>query len=263
MMNTVARLMDAFLSPLNFLFFCALTATVLLFTARWRLGRSILSGLCVLGLGLMLFPVDLTLSETLENRFPQSTVDHVDGIVVLGGAANLSISLARHRPTMNGAVERYTELVTLMHRFPDAQIVFTGGTGDPFHPNNKEADIVRQWLMDMGADTSRIIFEDQSRNTRENAVFSKRLANPLPGQTWLLVTSAKHMPRSMGSFQAVDWPMVAWPVNYQTSGNRRDDVLGWLFSPPRIDMMGSSLHEVIGLIYYHLLGWTPTWFPAP
>ena len=71
---------------------------------------------------------------------------------------------------------------------------------------------------------SRLTLEDRSRNTIENAVYSKALAQPKPGERWLLVTSALHMPRAMGAFRQAGFAVEAYPVDYQTNGWR--DMLG-------------------------------------
>ena len=264
MANLIARLCEQVASPVNVLFFALLLGTALLYTRRWKLGRGILAALALGMAGLIVMPVDVYLGNVLENRFaPPPAPDHVDGIVVLGGAVNIALSLNRHRPSLNGAAERNTELVSLLHRFPQAPVIFSGGAADPFDQSHKEADIVRRWLADMGEDPARVTFENQSRNTRENAVFSKALAQPLPGQVWLVVTSAMHMPRSVASFRGVDWAVTPWPVNYETFSNQR--LVGGfkLFQPHRLEILHNCLHEWIGLLYYRLRGWSTSLFPSP
>jgi uncharacterized SAM-binding protein YcdF (DUF218 family) len=118
-------------------------------------------------------------------------------------------------------------------------------------------------LIDMGIDVSRIQFEDQSRNTRENALDSQLLGSPMPGETWLLVTSAAHMPRAMGVFRAVGWRMLADPVDYRTHDADHRPVAFSLRWSRQIALLGYSLHEYWGLVYYRLRHWTDTLFPAP
>ena len=103
--------------------------------------------------------------------------------------------------------------------------------------------------------------ETQSRNTFENAVYTKQLMNPDSDDVWLLVTSAFHMPRSVGIFRAIGWDVVLWPVDYQTTGQ-----FEW---EPGIDI-AAGLHninvasrEMIGLAAYWLMGRTSALFPAP
>ena len=128
----------------------------------------------------------------------------------------------------------------------------------------KEATYVKDFYQQINFDSGRIVFEDQSRNTRENAVFSKQLMAPKPGETWLLVTSAFHMPRAVGCFREVDWPVIAYPVDYLTPGR-----IGWAwsdlrFSPARgLVGLATIWHEMLGLISYRILGWTDSVFPSP
>ena len=219
-----------------------------------------LAALVVLAVGATLLPFDQKLAGMLEDRFPPSPVSRVDGIVVLGGAVDIAMSMARNRPSVNEAAERVTELVALARRFPDARIVFSGGSGNPFDQSVKEASVMRRLLAEMGVDDGRIVYENRSRNTHENAVYSKLLAQPGQGQSWLLVTSAIHMPRAMGCFDAEGWPMTAWPVGYATTGDGRDRRL---FTPRRLQILDNALHEAFGLVYYRLRGWTNAWFPGP
>jgi len=256
-MFMIGRVLDAVLSPVNGIFILIILSTTLLFTRRARLGRLMLSVICVFGLGLSLLPVDQFLAQTLESRFPIPSVSQVDGVVVLGGAIDMPRSLAQGRPSVNEAAERITEMVALMHRFPHAKIIYSGGSGNPFDQVHKEADVARRMLDDMGIDTTQIIFEDQSRNTHENAIYSKSYVAPIDGEVWLLVTSANHMPRAIGSFRAVGWPIVAWPVNFQMNG------ISHFYGTHRLQTASNTMHELIGLIYYRLQGWSPVLFPAP
>jgi len=106
-----------------------------------------------------------------------------------------------------------------------------------------------------------VIYEDRSRNTWENAVLSHRLVQPKPGETWLLVTSASHMPRAMGCFREAGWNVTPWPVNYTTGGSPR----AWYDAPfpTRLNQFEGALREWIGLVAYWLLGRMQAPFPAP
>jgi uncharacterized SAM-binding protein YcdF (DUF218 family) len=262
-MFTLSKIMDCIDSPLNILFLITVTGVLLLFSSRPQRGRHLLVGLVLTGFGLMLIPLDEMLARRLEDRFPVLMIDHLDGIIVLGGAVDIEKSISRGRPSINGAAERITEMIVLIRRFPQAQVVFTGGSGSLGDQNHKEADILKELLIQMGIDTSRIVFENQSRNTHENAIMSKALVNPTPDQTWALVTSAGHMPRAVGCFRAAGWPVVAWPVNYQTINSGPHDLRDSFFSVGRFQTLANTLHEGLGLVYYYLRGWILTPFPAP
>jgi uncharacterized SAM-binding protein YcdF (DUF218 family) len=231
----------------------------------WRMlprrgGRRLLGAAlaCVLVLGVL--PFDRWGVAYLEDRMapPQRMPAHVDGIVVLGGAIDPTQSVARGQVAVGGAVERLTELIPLARRYPEAKLVFSGGSGRVLDQDNREADWVHRFYRDIGFDDGRVLYERDSRTTRENAVLSQQLARPRPGETWLLVTSAMHMPRSAGCFRAVGWPVVPYPVDYQTSGTGMD----WRFA---FNLSGYAglVHEAIGLVSYRLAGWTEELLPAP
>jgi uncharacterized SAM-binding protein YcdF (DUF218 family) len=108
----------------------------------------------------------------------------------------------------------------------------------------------------------RTTYEDRSRNTYENAIFTRDLVQPKPGQTWLLVTSAMHMPRSIGIFRKAGFNVVAYPTGYRTLGDARD----WrpsLEASRAMRNLDTAAHEWIGLIGYRLTGKTDALFPAP
>jgi uncharacterized SAM-binding protein YcdF (DUF218 family) len=171
--------------------------------------------------------------------------------------------LTHHRgqAAIGAAAERLFAMAALAKRYPQAKLVFTGGSGRLFAQDKKEAHLVAPLIQSLGVDSARAIFEDQSRNTTENATFSRRLADPKAGETWLLVTSAWHMPRTVGSFRKAGWPVVAYPVNYTTTGESMPPLLfnfGY-----GISSLGGAMHEYAGLFFYWLTGKTDTLFPGP
>ena len=73
----------------------------------------------------------------------------------------------------------------------------------------------------LGLAAGRVIYEERSRNTSENAEFSLAIARPQPGETWLLITSAFHMSRAVGSFRRAGWNVVPYPVDFRPMGTTR------------------------------------------
>ncbi len=261
-MFVLSKLAGVLTQPGNMILMTLVAAMLLLFVRRERLGRVVLT---VLTGGLVLVAVvpwaDLLVTP-LEDRFPfpSPMPALVDGIVVLGGAIDPQVSAARGQPSLNGAAERVTAMIELARRYPDARMVYSGGSGSVTAQELKEAPVAQAFLTAQGMDTSRVLFEGQSRNTRENATLSKAIVTPRPGETWLLVTSAAHMPRAMGAFRAIDWRMVPYPVDYVTTGESdglRFSVEGGLSA------IGGALHEWLGLAYYRGRGWSDGLFPSP
>jgi uncharacterized SAM-binding protein YcdF (DUF218 family) len=198
----------------------------------------------------------------LEDRFsvPDLMPDKVDGIIVLGGGISVDRSVDRNMPVLNDAAERMTGFVALAHRYPLARLVFSGGNAAPFVVKKSEAAIARHFFRNMGLATRDILYEAKSRNTFENAVYSRALVKPHAGERWLLVTSAADMPRAVGCFRGVGWPVIAVPSGYRTLRNRSGLAPGLVGGLRDADW---AVHEWVGLLYYRLRGWTPALFPGP
>jgi uncharacterized SAM-binding protein YcdF (DUF218 family) len=207
-------------------------------------------------------PLGTWLLRPLENRFPPPLrlPSHVDGFILLGGAIELRDSLARGTPVLNLRAGRMTAFVALARRYPVARLVFSGGNPDPFAKGLTEAEVARTFFLSMGLDPWRMVFESNSRNTRENALYSRQLVKPAPHQVWILVTSAADMPRAIGCFRAVGWQVIPFPVDYHAAPTGAGRAPGLAAG---LEEVGWAAHEWIGLLYYRWRGWTPQLFPSP
>ncbi|MBV8591637.1 MAG: YdcF family protein [Acetobacteraceae bacterium] len=198
----------------------------------------------------------------LEDRFPRPPLPpKIDSIIVLGGAVDPDLTEDRRVTTLTGAAERMTSLAALARQYPEARLVFTGGFGELIHGEVSEADVAESLFSSLGVPPSRITYERKSRNTWENALFTRRLVQPRPDQTWVLITSASHMPRAIGIFQRIGWPVLPWPVAYK-SGHSPSVWYDAAFGE-RLSQLDLAAHEWIGLIAYRLLGRTSALFPSP
>ncbi len=227
----------------------------------------------LLGLGLggftlvLLLPVGDWALCPLEERIPRAAPPaRVDGIMVLGGGVDPELTTARGIPALNAEAERMTAAVALAHRYPYARLVFAGGAWGPPRPGAlPEAEVARQLFLDLGIPAERLLLEAASRNTYENALFAQALARPAPGEVWVLVTSARHMPRALGVFRHLGWEVLPWPVAYRTTGESG----GLRRLPPpallgqRLTELDSAAHEWFGLALYRLAGRTDAFFPGP
>ena len=197
MLFVISKLLWQLIQPSHIIL--ALIVCGLLGRSRWaRMGYWLAATGAVLLVAITFLPIPNLLLATLEDRFPlpQQLPQHVDGIIVLGGAIDPVETAARGIPSLNEAAERMTAFVKLARLYPMAEKVFTGGSGTLKHAKMSEADVARMLFGDLGLESGQIIFEDKSRNTYENALFSKQLIHPEPNQIWILVTSAAHMPRA-------------------------------------------------------------------
>ena len=249
--------------PGNLLLIVLVLGSALMWTRWRRAGRWMCAGAVALGVVMSVLPFGQWLRVSLENRFPQvtATAERVDGIVVLGGVVNQFITKARGQAALGGGVERLTAFAQLAGRYPNAKLIFSGGSGDPFRQDLKESHFIGPVLESLGLGAGRVIYEDRSRNTAENAEFSRAIARPKPGETWLLITSAFHMPRAVGCFRRAGWNVAPYPVDFSTDGDYQTAPPGGFSAGMR--SLESSLHEWIGLLLYRLLGKTDAFFPAP
>ena len=250
--------------PANFLILLGLLGLALGMTRFVSIGRRLTASAVLLFAIICFSPASALLLRALEDRFPGPAVDMPapTGILVLGGAMDEDISQSRGQPTLTEAAARLTSGAALARRYPDARLVFTGGSANVRQEGLDEARGVRDLWRSLGVPDTRMTFEDKSRNTFENATMTRDLVRPRPGEVWLLVTSAGHMPRSMGIFRHVGWPLVAYPVDYRTFGDARDYKIN-LNALDALKRLESALHEWVGLVAYRLTGKTDTLFPAP
>jgi len=181
--------------------------------------------------------------------------------VVLGGSVNQFITKARGQPAVGGSIERLLSFAELARKYPQAKLIFSGGSGELFRQDVKEAEAAQLVFRQIGLDAARVNFESRSRNTAEGAQYSHALAKPQPGEVWVLITSARHMPRAYGCFRAIGWAVVPHPVDYATEGNFR---LRFRFNfAGGLGGLSTGLKEWAGLVYYYWLGRIPSVFPAP
>ncbi|WP_020184628.1 YdcF family protein [Methylopila sp. 73B] len=218
----------------------------------------------VLGVAIAgLSPLGNLLLLPLEERFPRVEEGPAPaGIVVLGGSFDTIVAGSRQDVALTEAAERMTVVAELARRWPQARIVFTGGSGSMLFDGATEADLAERMFVSFGIARERITLEGASRNTVENARFTRDLVTPKPGERWLLVTSAYHMPRAIGCFRTADFPVEAWPVDYRTRGPED----AWRpFSSVgaglrRVDI---AVREWVGLVSYWLLGYVSAPLPRP
>ncbi len=258
----LSKVLWPLLAPANFLVLLLVTGLGALALGRRRGGFLLVGAATAALAALTVLPVWAWVLTPLEARFPQPAwPETVDGVIVLGGSVDTSASAAWKHATVNHAADRLVEFAWLARRYPEAKLVFTGGSGSLSQPDQLEAPVARAVLERMGAPVGRMVFEDRSRNTFENALFTKELMKPKPGETWVLVTSAYHMPRSVGIFRKAGWPVLPDPVGYYTG---LDD--GSQFGPnlaKDLYILDDAIHEWAGLLSYYLLGRTDAPFPGP
>lgn len=260
----LSKIAGFFLLPSNFLVTLGLLGVILLWTRYARLGRKLLIISVVFIAVVGLLPLGNILILPLEQRFPpwDEKRGDPDGIIVLGGAIGPELSLTRNEISLNESAERVTIVAALARKYPRARIVFSGGNGGLLIRDGNEAEFAIELFQSFGIDSGRMVAEDRSRNTIENAVFSKRLANPKPGERWLLITSAYHMPRSIGVFRKAGFEVEAYPVDFRTRGPV-DVFVPFGTVGDGIRRTDTAVREWVGLVAYWMSGNSSELYPGP
>jgi uncharacterized SAM-binding protein YcdF (DUF218 family) len=259
MFFTLSKVLGFFAIPSNLVVAFGIAGLVLLATrwaraGRWLVGASFVA-LAVLGLS----PIGNALIIPLEQRFPpwDESRGPPDGILVLGGAISPDVSLARDEVALNESAERLTVAAELARRYPNARVLFSGGTGALLHDEGSEAPFARRELEGLGIAHDRILLEDRSRNTIE-----KQIAQPKPGERWLLVTSAYHLPRAMGVFRKAGFPVEPCPVDWRTRG-LEDALRPFPTVGDGLRRADTAMREWVGLAVYWITGRSSELFPGP
>jgi uncharacterized SAM-binding protein YcdF (DUF218 family) len=266
MFFAISKVGWALVAPSNLI---ALLMALALFACLLRRVRS---GMILLSVALAIYliagisPLGHILLRPLEDRFarPPQDMPAPVGIIVLGGGMNEIMLKDRGALVLGSEGGRMTDAVMLARRYPQARLVFTGGSAALLSDLGiTEADAARQFFLAMGLPEERLSFEDRSRNTVENAQFTYALLQPKPGERWLLVTSAFHLPRAVGLFRKAGFDVVPWPSDYKTHGTAVDYYRPSANAADGLARFEGVLREWIGLIAYRVTGKTEALLPAP
>jgi uncharacterized SAM-binding protein YcdF (DUF218 family) len=260
----LSKTLGTMLLPVNFLIGAGVLGAILLVTRYAVLGRKLLATSAVL-LALCGFsPVGKLLILPLEQRFPpwDPSRGAPDGVVVLGGGIEPDLSAAHGRPILDHSGDRLVAAAELARQYPNARIVYSGGNANLVGDDSaKEADYALSMLESLGVAKARLTAERLSRNTVENAEFVKTVANPKEGERWLLVTSAFHMPRSIGLFRRAGFKVEAYPVDWRASPSQALSFSSVAMNG--LERTEVAMREWIGLAAYRLTGKTDDFLPGP
>jgi uncharacterized SAM-binding protein YcdF (DUF218 family) len=260
MFFTVSKIFGGIANPATLLAFLTLAAGTALLARRSRLATLLQSISIAIVLLFGVLPGANWLALPLESRFPADPAlpPDVAGIIALGGTERVEQSATWGQPSLSdpGPI---VALMNLGRRYPQAKLMFTGGPHPTSDSKLSEADVVRQFLNEVGADATAILYETNARNTYENALFTYELVHPHPGERWILIGQAIGMPRAVGVFRHAGWDVIPFPAGY-LSGSKRAAALSF-------DLLGGlnlayfAAHEWVGLIVYRLMGYTDEVFP--
>lgn len=232
--------------------FLALIAGGLLLRGRSRVGIPLawVGVLCLLALSL---PVTAHfLLGTLQNRIPLPTVAterlraHADAIVVLGGGRVRNAREYGGDTISDFTLERLRYAARL-HRASGLPLLVTGGS--PFGEPVSEADLMQRSLVEdfnLRANWT----EGRSRNTYENATYTRAVLDAAGIRRIVLVTHAWHMARALAAFRTVGFEVIPAPTGYMNSQNV--GVLSFLPSGAGLSENSRAISEWLGIFWYAL-----------
>jgi uncharacterized SAM-binding protein YcdF (DUF218 family) len=260
----ISKTLGIMLLPTNFMIGLGLIGVMLLATRWRRLGRRLM----IVSLALLAIcawsPLGKLLLYPLETRFPawDASKGAPDGIIVLGGPIDADLSVAHGTAVLSAAGDRIVATAALAHRYPRTRVLYTGGSANLLSNDAKEADFAADLFENLGIARSRLVMERSSRNTLENAEFSKALVNPKPGERWLMVTSAFHMPRAVGLFRRAGFAVEAYPVDWKL-GRGAELFTFFNLAGDGLSRTDTAVREWMGLFAYWAAGKTDGWLPGP
>ncbi len=252
----LSKIFWALAQPLNAL--CLLALIGLAVRLRFKkTGQGIMNASLCLILIFAIVPFGLCSLVWLETRYPLGSSEtlpkRVDGVIVLGGAFESYLSHVSGQVSTNEQADRLLCFADIARHHPEAKkLVFSGGSGDLQHPDTLETNDARAYF-DLTGFKRPVIYEDRSRSTYENALYSKELANPQSGENWVMVTSAFHVPRAMGVFEQQGWAVIPYPCDPKTEGavNLKALIPN---ATANYYLLNLALKELIGGIAYYLTG---------
>jgi len=249
----IAKIANYLLEPLYILsFFLLILILLLLFTNYRKLTIFSAKFLLILFLFFGYTPLSNFLINKLEDFIKPSKypVQQLKGIVVLGGSFNSGLqSKERNEVLLNSSAERLTKVLEIYNKNSKVLILFTGFSPELKPQGWSESDMAKKFFLEQGVRSENLIFENKSRNTFENIIYSKDIIKTNKG-TWGLVTSASHMPRSYFGFKRQGLILEPISVDYRTGTSS----IFWInFDIKKgLENWNIILHELVGISYYKI-----------
>ena len=252
----LSKILWLILNPFNIFIFITLLSIFLYFIKLKRLSLIIFLINFVFITLISFLPIGSYLIYTIEKEYHSNInpPEKVDGILILGGATIPQLYNEYNQISLNGSSERLVESVFIIKKFDKAKVIFSGGSGLVNRPDLDHAKVAKSFYKKIGIETNQIIFEDKSRNTYENIIYSKKIANPKINENWLLITSASHMKRALLIADKNNWKLIPYAVDFKNIKNFK--LIPNLELLKNLNSFQQASHEWLGLISYYLMGRT-------
>ncbi len=256
----LSKIIWVILNPFNiFIFFIVLTTILYLFKFK-KMSIIIFLTNSFFILVICFLPIGNYLIHLIEKEYHSNIniPNKIDGIIILGGATNPLMFKEYKQISVNGSAERLIESVYVIKKFKDSKVIFSGGSGVVSRTDLAHSHVAKSFFKKMGFEDDRIIFEGNSRNTYENILFSKEIANPKINENWLLITSASHMKRALLIGSKHNWNFIPYPVDFKTKKKFKFTPNLSLLS--NLNSFQEGSHEWLGLISYYFMNRTNSIF---
>ena len=189
------------------------------------------------------------LLKPLETYYAQpelSALRNADAIVVLGGG---SVGGVRDFDGEGQAAADPANRLLMgirLHRALNLPILVSGG--QVFSYAGTEAEIEYRLLKSAGIGEAFILKEDRSRNTVENARYTKQLCEKMGMDKVILVTSGYHLPRSVLIFEREGVPVIPYPTDYKTNQEIAIDAFSFTPSAEAVRTSAIAMKEYLGIL---------------
>jgi uncharacterized SAM-binding protein YcdF (DUF218 family) len=257
----LSKLLPLLVFPLGLA--CLLLIVALIWKRAWR--PLVALALAVLWLGSSRY-VAYALVRSLETRYPALSGTPAAGAIVVLGGGTRSSDPPRPMTEVNEAGDRLLYAARLYADGAAGVVLVTGGSIEWLQPEGiaPEANDMSALMQLLGVPDEALWLEAQSRNTYENALYSREMLAAEGLNDILLVTSAMHMPRSVPLFVAQGLHVTPAPTDFLVSDAEWQHL--WRGGPaatfinllPNVEYLTYTtrcLKEYIGLFIYGLRGW--------
>lgn len=252
----VSKFFWILINPFSLFIYLFVISFFLLILKKYRISKIVFFFSLLYILFISIFPIGKIAFYVLEKEFYEKIIypKDIHGILILGGAIDPFLSNKHNSVEFNESAERMIESIYLINKYKKAKIIFSGGSGYLNKPSLDHAKIAKIFYKNMNIDISRIHFENKSRNTFENIIFSKKFADPVNNKNWLLITSASHMRRSLLISEKINWKLFPYAVDFKQSKDTSFYPSLSFFS--NFNSFQRASHEWLGLISYYMMGRT-------
>jgi uncharacterized SAM-binding protein YcdF (DUF218 family) len=248
MFFSLSKILNLFFDIYNLIFvFLLISIILLIFKNKKYIFFISISALLIIISSLA--PTGILLLNYLERDYYESKIpDKIDGIIVLSGAIEPELTREFKKIQLNESAERLTEFILLSREKPRVKKIFSGGSAILFDKSLNQSKFASKLFNEF--DIQNIIYENKSRNTYENILFSHKIINPEKHEKWVLITSAYHMKRALLIGNELNWNLIPFAVDFKTNKNI---ILYKNFKLSKnLYYFNTAIRELLGIIMYQI-----------